>query len=275
MVLLSSAARSSGRSRSARRCIRATSPSWRPRSASRSARRRPWPSTRAALPGAAASRRRSSSGRAPSGRLTGLWTTTATLWERLRDEVARRNAAGTALLLMLDLDDFELVNDRFGTCRRRAAARGRARPAARNRQGVDFAARYGGEEFAVILPATESQPEGGGLTGRSPPPSASVMRSPACAPGRRPGLAGDHGEHRRRHVAAPRRQRRGLVAMADARSTRRRRAARTASWSPPRTVRAVAEGSRTSRPAAGCRPGRSTSSASTRTRPRRRTDPAP
>ena len=37
------------------------------------------------------------------------------LWERLRDEVARADRYGQPLsLLMLDLDDFKLVNDRFG-----------------------------------------------------------------------------------------------------------------------------------------------------------------
>ncbi len=88
-------------------------------------------------------------------------------WDRLRDEVARSCRYGQPLsLLMLDLDDFKLVNDRFGhpVGDELLRAVGRALQA-QIRQGVDCAARYGGEEFAVILPSTESAFEGGGLDG--------------------------------------------------------------------------------------------------------------
>ena len=88
-------------------------------------------------------------------------------WERLRDEVARAGRYGQPLsLLMLDLDDFKLVNDRFGhpVGDELLRAVGHALQT-QIRQGVDCAARYGGEEFAVILPATESELGGGGLDG--------------------------------------------------------------------------------------------------------------
>jgi len=88
-------------------------------------------------------------------------------WERLRDEVARAGRYGQPLsLLMLDLDDFKLVNDRFGhpVGDELLRAVGHALQT-QIRQGVDCAARYGGEEFAVILPATESELGRSGLDG--------------------------------------------------------------------------------------------------------------
>jgi diguanylate cyclase (GGDEF)-like protein len=98
--------------------------------------------------------------------LTGLFNHRF-FWERLRDEVARACRYGQPLsLLMLDLDDFKLVNDRFGhpVGDELLRAVGRALQT-QIRQGADCAARYGGEEFAVILPSTESELEGGGLDG--------------------------------------------------------------------------------------------------------------
>jgi diguanylate cyclase (GGDEF)-like protein len=98
--------------------------------------------------------------------LTGLYNHRF-FWERLRDEVTRARRYGHPLsLLMLDLDDFKLVNDRFGhpVGDELLRAVGRALQT-QIRQGVDCAARYGGEEFAVILPSTESELEGGGVDG--------------------------------------------------------------------------------------------------------------
>ena len=98
--------------------------------------------------------------------LTGLFNHRC-FWERLHDEVARAARYGQPLsLLMLDLDDFKLVNDRFGhpVGDELLRAVGHALQT-QIRQGVDCAARYGGEEFAVILPATESERDSGGLDG--------------------------------------------------------------------------------------------------------------
>ncbi|MCX6373641.1 MAG: sensor domain-containing diguanylate cyclase [Actinobacteria bacterium] len=87
--------------------------------------------------------------------LTGLYNHRH-FFERLRAEAVRARRYGFALsVIMLDLDDFKLVNDRHG------------HPAgdqvlstvgdilrAQVREDVDVPARYGGEEFAVILPHT-------------------------------------------------------------------------------------------------------------------------
>jgi diguanylate cyclase (GGDEF)-like protein len=98
--------------------------------------------------------------------LTGLYNHRF-FWERLRDEVARARRYGHPLsLLMLDLDDFKDVNDRWGHPAGDELLRAVGQALQTQlRQGVDCAARYGGEEFAVILPSTESELESGDLNG--------------------------------------------------------------------------------------------------------------
>jgi diguanylate cyclase (GGDEF)-like protein len=98
--------------------------------------------------------------------LTGL-TNHRCFWDRLRDEVTRAHRHDQPLsLLMLDLDDFKRVNDRYGHPVGDDLLRA-VGDALRTqiRQGVDCAARYGGEEFAVILPSTRSELPGGAVDG--------------------------------------------------------------------------------------------------------------
>ncbi len=70
--------------------------------------------------------------------------------EAARFERYRRPLA----LLLVDLDHFKEVNDRFGHDAGDRALAGVARAIATGIRGADIAARIGGEEFAVLLPET-------------------------------------------------------------------------------------------------------------------------
>ncbi len=58
-------------------------------------------------------------------------------------------------LLMLDIDDFKIVNDTYGHAAGDEVLHEFANRIARNIRGVDLAARCGGEEFVVIMPDTK------------------------------------------------------------------------------------------------------------------------
>ena len=79
------------------------------------------------------------------------------LHERLGEELLRAQRSGAPLaILMIDLDDFKLVNDQFGHLlgdRLLAWAAAQIRSTLRE---SDIAARYGGDEFAIILPDTDA-----------------------------------------------------------------------------------------------------------------------
>ncbi|GIX31055.1 MAG: hypothetical protein KatS3mg124_1527 [Porticoccaceae bacterium] len=87
--------------------------------------------------------------------LTGL-ANRRTLVETLVREVARARRSGSSLaILLIDLDHFKAVNDRFGhrvgdRVLKEVAERIRARL-----RGQDLLARYGGEEFVAVLPDTD------------------------------------------------------------------------------------------------------------------------
>ncbi len=76
--------------------------------------------------------------------------------ESLQREVGRAERQGRTLsVLLLDIDDFKAVNDRYGhpvgdAILERIVAEIRSEV----RGDMDLVARYGGEEFAVILPET-------------------------------------------------------------------------------------------------------------------------
>ncbi|HEY1689127.1 MAG TPA: sensor domain-containing diguanylate cyclase [Solirubrobacteraceae bacterium] len=75
---------------------------------------------------------------------------------RLREEVVRaERSAGRLSCLLIDLDDFKLVNDRHGHQAGDEVLRKVADTLMREFRAFDRVARYGGDEFVVILPETD------------------------------------------------------------------------------------------------------------------------
>jgi len=81
------------------------------------------------------------------------------LTQRIEQEAARTRRTGRPFgLLMIDLDHFKEVNDRYGHQTGDDVLRQCAECLRRTLREVDFVARYGGEEFCAVLP--ESSAEG-------------------------------------------------------------------------------------------------------------------
>lgn len=75
---------------------------------------------------------------------------------RLKDEVGRTKRYGFRMVLvMLDLDNFKNINDRFGHAGGDTVLRTYANDILTVFRQHDMVARYGGEEFAVLLPNTD------------------------------------------------------------------------------------------------------------------------
>lgn len=78
--------------------------------------------------------------------------------ERLVAEVARANRYGTPLaLVMIDLDNFKELNDRFGHLAGDEVLRRIAALVDSEKRLGDLVARFGGEELAAILPHTNAR----------------------------------------------------------------------------------------------------------------------
>ncbi len=84
--------------------------------------------------------------------LTGLWNRRA-FSERLASEFARFQRYGTPLtLLMIDIDGFKAVNDRYGHVTGDAVLSATAEIMKEVLRETDIPSRFGGDEFALILP---------------------------------------------------------------------------------------------------------------------------
>jgi len=75
---------------------------------------------------------------------------------RLDDEIERSRRFNTEFsVVMMDIDDFKMLNDTYGHVVGDQVLREVGRVVRSQMRGVDTAARYGGEEFAMVLPRTD------------------------------------------------------------------------------------------------------------------------
>jgi len=89
--------------------------------------------------------------------LTGIPNRRSLLW-RADYEIARHTRAQrTFAVVMLDLDGFKLLNDRFGHAAGDDLLRGVATALERSMRAQDTVARIGGDEFSVLAPETEAR----------------------------------------------------------------------------------------------------------------------
>lgn len=86
--------------------------------------------------------------------LTGLLNRRAAL---AAGQAAIDRARGPSSLLMIDLDDFKTVNDRFGHPGGDRALQAFATVASRALRADDVVGRLGGEEFCVVLPGADAE----------------------------------------------------------------------------------------------------------------------
>lgn len=93
--------------------------------------------------------------RAHSDYLTGLWNH-GYFQYLLQAEIDKAKIRrGSLSLIMLDIDDFKIYNDRLGHQAGDQILRELSSLIRNQSRNMDYACRYGGEEFTIILPETE------------------------------------------------------------------------------------------------------------------------
>lgn len=132
--------------------------------------------------------------------LTGLANRVAFL-ERARFEIHRAERSGRPLaVVLLDLDRFKSVNDKFGHPAGDRVLVGAATAISRTIRGIDLAARWGGEEFALLLVDADESTAGTAVERiREAVAAAAPPRVPASVTASA-GIAVHHGLFERSHV---------------------------------------------------------------------------
>jgi two-component system cell cycle response regulator len=111
--------------------------------------------------------------------LTG-WHNRRYLQSRLIEELARAQRVGASVAcLMIDVDHFKRINDRYGHLAGDVLLQEVARRIAVHVRSSDTAARFGGDEFAILLPGAQ-QPHAERLAARI---LQGVSGSPVTLPG--------------------------------------------------------------------------------------------
>lgn len=89
--------------------------------------------------------------------LTGAFNHASIVGELAAEIQRSRRYEGPFSIILFDIDDFKLVNDRYGHLCGDHVLREITRIAKDNLRAIDKVGRYGGEEFLVILPETDAR----------------------------------------------------------------------------------------------------------------------